>query len=129
MKRFSTLSTRTLALALGLLFASTSVASAVVTLRTAPFPGSELFAGFARCSGRNGGTTSAKVTMTLFDLDGDVLASDTVQLSPDDADTGGSVSLASTSPFFCECKVPSSTNFSCSFTYTNGAIHVVVPGQ
>jgi hypothetical protein len=124
-----TRSTKALSLAIALVLASGAVAGAAVTIRTAPFPGSLLNSGFVQCIGRNGGSTTAKVRMTLFSDDGDVLANDNVTLAPDDADTGGAVSLVSASPFFCECIVPTVTNFSCSLAYTNGPIHAVVPAQ
>jgi len=129
MKAILTRSTQTLSLALALILAGSAVASAAVTIRTAPFPGSLLFDGFVRCIGRNGGTTTAKVRMTLFSDDGDVLANDNVTLAPDDADTGGFVNLASASPSFCECTVPTTTSFSCSLVYSNGPSHLVVPAQ
>src|SRR5262245_18982516 len=127
MKLLATSTTKTLGLALALSFAAATSASAAVTLRTAPFPGAALSSGSARCMVRNGGTTKASTKMTLFSSTGTVLATNAPTTGPDDADEGTSVHLATVKATFCECTVPNSTTFSCSFVYTNGSVHVVVP--
>ena len=105
-------------------------AGAAVTLRTAPFPGSDVFSGTAFCVARNGGTTDGQnVKMTMFRTFAPIaLSTDTRDPGPDETERGTSHNLQFTSPSWCECSVPNATVFTCSFVYVNGAFVTVVPG-
>jgi len=132
MKSFATLNVQTLALVVAVVLASATFASAAVTLRTFPFPGSELFSGSVACAVRNGGTGTPdgiSVKVNVFDSDGTVLASDQLFMQANDADLGTAVDLRTVSPAMCECTMPNDTLFTCSLIYTNGPIHAVVPSQ
>ena len=130
MKLLRKVSVRTLARVLTLVFVSATAASAAVTLRTSPFPGPQkVFGGFARCLARNGGTTTAKVTMTLFSDAGVVLAKNTVTLARMTPTPAIRWPDQTSNPTMCECTVPSSATFTCSLVYSNGPIHVVVPAS
>jgi hypothetical protein len=105
-----------------LVLISSTSASAVVILRTPPFPGYFMVDGQAHCAVSNGGTLAGTATIVLYDQYGTSLTSSTLSVGVNATRYGGARSLDTTSPTMCECTVPTSTNFRCAFVYLDFAV-------
>lgn len=127
MKFFTTLT------AIALVLISSTMASAVVILRTPPFPGYFMVDGQAHCAVSNGGTIPGTATIVLYDQYGRALTTSTLSVGVNATRYGGARALSSDSPTMCECTVPTSTNFRCAFVYLDFAVEgtrvIVIEGK
>lgn len=114
MKPFKTL------VAMVLVLIVTSSADAT-TVRTAPFPGYFLLSGGAHCAVVNTGSVSGTATVVLYDHVGNALATDTFTLSANRTGIGREAFPGPQNPTFCECTVPSTATWRCSFIYVEGS--------
>jgi hypothetical protein len=109
--------------AIVLVLTSSTSASAVVVMRTSPFPGYYVSTGSAHCAVINGGTTAGNATIALYDAGGTLLTSGTFSVPVNATRVGDTRSLTSFSPTMCECTVPTTTTFRCSFIYLNSIVN------
>src|SRR5262245_11243668 len=103
-----------------LLITSSSVSAAI--LRTAPFPGYLLLTGGAHCAVVNGGSTNGSATVVLYDHVGTALAQNIFTLGPNRTGIGTEAFPPYSNPTFCECTVPNTTNWRCSFIYLDSTV-------
>jgi hypothetical protein len=96
-----------------------SSAAGAATLRTAPFPGALPGVGGAFCQVVNAGNVAGTVVLKIFNRDGELVDVGGGLVQPKGSAGTPGVDLELETPMFCECTVPSTANFRCSFVYVN----------
>lgn len=122
---------RSLVIAIVLLLATAAGAQAAATLTTAPFPGTDINAGSARCLVTNAGTKPGSVTMELIEYGVVLDTTGPLTVSPGGTAQGVAADLSGSSPSTCRITVPSKSRFRGSFAYFNGGgvPPTVIPAQ
>ena len=110
---------RILSVAVALVLAWTTFASAAAMLRTAPFPGDAFGTGGAACYIANTGTVAGMVSATLYDINGTALEtiSPAVSAAPHTTISTAIHAVGVDSPAHCVCVVPTTATYRCSFVY------------
>ena len=109
---------RIFSVAVALVLAWTTFASAAAMLRTAPFPGDSFGPGAAACYVTNTGTIAGMVSATLYGMTGTSLETiSPVSLAPHATTSTPYHDFSVDSPAHCLCVVPSTATYRCSFVY------------